>query len=167
MSDFTKLINNIPDYQVFLTVDEMDANSRKLAEEYSDVVEVFEAGKSRKGHPILCLKIGNGPRNALMFGCPHPNEPMGAMMLEYFSKALAEDEKLREDLGYTWYLIKSIDIYGTKGEVYAASAGKVVAHSTSNKGANGRYVIIEHNLNGKIIVVEVEQISSPSTNTIS
>lgn len=114
MSDFTKLINNIPDYQVFLTVDEMDVNSRKLAEEYPDVVEVFEAGKSRKGHPILCLKIGNGPRNALMFGCPHPNEPMGAMMLEYFSKALAEDEKLREDLGYTWYLIKSIDIDGTK-----------------------------------------------------
>ena len=35
-------------------------------------------------------------------------------MLEYFSRALAEDDKLREDLGYTWYLIKSIDIDGTK-----------------------------------------------------
>ena len=114
MADFTKLIENIPDYQVFLTVDEMDENSKKLAEEYPEIVSVFEAGKSRKGHPILCLKIGNGDRNALMFGCPHPNEPMGAMMLEYFSRALAEDDKLREDLGYTWYLIKSIDVDGTK-----------------------------------------------------
>lgn len=114
MADFTKLIENIPDYQVFLTVDEMDANSKKLAEEYPDIVTLFEAGRSRKNHPIYCLKIGNGPRNALMFGCPHPNEPMGAMMLEYFSRALAEDDQLREDLGYTWYLIKSIDVDGTK-----------------------------------------------------
>lgn len=114
MADIKKLIDNIPDYQVFLTVDEMDENSKKLAEEYPDIVTVFEAGKSRKNHPIYCLKIGNGPRNALMFGCPHPNEPMGAMMLEYFSRALAEDDQLREDLGYTWYLIKSIDVDGTQ-----------------------------------------------------
>ena len=79
MNKFEKLINNIPDYQVFLTVDEMDENSKKLAEQYPGIVDIFEAGKSRKGHPIYCLKIGNGPKNALMFGCPHPNEPMGAI----------------------------------------------------------------------------------------
>lgn len=114
MTDFQRLIDQIPDYQVFLTVDEMDESSKKLAAQYPDVVSIFEAGKSRKGHPILCLKIGNGSRNALMFGCPHPNEPMGAMMLEYFSKAIAEDHSLREELNYTWYLIKSIDVDGTK-----------------------------------------------------
>ncbi len=112
--DFTKLIDNVPDYQEFLTVDEMDENSKKLAAEYPEIVSIFEAGKSRKGHPIYCLKIGNGPKNGFMFGCPHPNEPMGAMMLEYFSRALAEDAELREGLGYTWYLIKSIDVDGTQ-----------------------------------------------------
>lgn len=114
MADFKKLIDNIPDYQVFLTVDEMDENSKKLAQEFPEAVSIFEAGKSRKGHPIYCLKIGNGPKNALMFGCPHPNEPMGAMMLEYFSRAIAEDAQLCEELGYTWYLIKSIDVDGTQ-----------------------------------------------------
>ena len=115
MADFIqKLIDNIPDYQQFLTVDEMDENSKKLAAEFPDIVEIFEAGKSRKGHPIYCLKIGKGSRNALMFGCPHPNEPMGAMLLEYFSRALAEDEGLRSELDYTWYLIKSIDLDGTQ-----------------------------------------------------
>lgn len=44
-----------------------------------------------------------------------------------------------------------IDIYGTNGAVYAASAGKVVACSSSASGANGRYVIIQHNLNGKTV----------------
>ena len=109
-----RLLAGIPDYQAFLTVDEMDESSKRLAEAYPDKVEIFEAGKSRKGHPIYCLKIGSGPLNAFMFGCPHPNEPMGAMMLEYFSKKLAEDDQLRESLGYTWYLIKSIDVDGTK-----------------------------------------------------
>ena len=115
MSDFIKkLIDGIPDYKQFLTVDEMDANSKALAEKYPDIVTVFEAGRSRKNHPIYCLKIGKGSRNALMFGCPHPNEPMGAMLLEYFSQALAENEELRKELDYTWYLIKSIDLDGTK-----------------------------------------------------
>ena len=112
--DFTHLLENIPDYKEFLTVEEMDESSHKLAEEYPDIVEIWEAGKSRGGHPIYVLKIGNGPKNAFMFGCPHPNEPMGCMMLEYFSRYLCEHDDFREEFGYTWYLIKSIDVDGTK-----------------------------------------------------
>lgn len=114
MRDFTKLIENVPDYKEFLTVDEMDAHSLALAAEYPDKVHVFQAGASRKGHPIYCMKIDGGDKNAFMFGCPHPNEPMGAMMLEYFTRAIAEDDALRADLGYTWYIIKSIDVDGTQ-----------------------------------------------------
>lgn len=114
MRDFTKLIENIPDYKEFLTVDEMDANTLKLAEEFPEIVEVFKAGESRKGCPIYCMKIGDGSKNAFMFGCPHPNEPMGCMLLEYFSRYLCENEDFREDMDYTWYIIKSIDVDGTK-----------------------------------------------------
>ena len=114
MADFGKLIENVPDYKVFLTVDEMDAHTLALAEEYPDKVEVFKAGVSRGGHPIYCMKIGKGSKNAFMFGCPHPNEPMGAMMLEYFTRAITEDDDLRESLDYTWYIIKSIDVDGTQ-----------------------------------------------------
>ena len=112
--DFTHLLQNIPDYKVFLTVDEMDESSRKLAEEFPDLVTMWEAGKSRKGHPIYVLKIGNGSKNAFMFGSPHPNEPMGCMMLEYFSRYLCEHKEFREEFDYTWYLIKSIDVDGTR-----------------------------------------------------
>ena len=105
--DFKRLIDEIPAYDHFLTVDEMDASTLKLAEDYPDLVTVTQEGTSRGGHPIYCLKIGDGPKNAFMFGCPHPNEPMGAMMLEYFSRRLCEDEALRRELGYTWYLIKA------------------------------------------------------------
>lgn len=111
---FDDVINNIPEYKEFLTVEEMDASSKKLAEEFPEIVELFEMGRTRNNHPLYCLKIGNGSNNALMFGCPHPNEPIGAMMLEYFTRELAENKDLRDELDYTWYIVKSWDADGTK-----------------------------------------------------
>ncbi len=112
--DFKQIIFNVPDYQSFLTVDEMDESTKRLAEKYPETVEVFEAGKSREGHSILCMKIGNGSKNALCFALPHPNEPIGAMTMEYLSEVLATNEDLREGLGFTWYIIKCIDPDGTR-----------------------------------------------------
>lgn len=112
--NFQSVIDNVPDYKTFLTVDEMDESTKKLAAEFPDIVTVFEAGTSRDGHSILCIKIGEGHKNALCVGCPHPNEPIGAMSLEYFSRVLAENDELREELGFTWYLIKCIDPDGVR-----------------------------------------------------
>ena len=111
---FKELLDAIPDYQQFLTVDEMDASSKALAKAHPDTVELFDIGKTTLGHPILCLKIGNGPKNALLTGCPHPNEPIGAMMCEHFSWYLAGNKALRDELGYTWYIVKTWDADGVK-----------------------------------------------------
>jgi hypothetical protein len=111
---YQALLKNIPDDKVFPTVDEMDASSFALAKKYPDIVEIFEMGKTREGHPLLCLKIGNGASNALMFGLPHPNEPIGVMLMEYFTRSLAESAELREELGFTWYIIKAWDADGAK-----------------------------------------------------
>ena len=107
-----KALDEIPDYQAFLTVEEMDESSRRLAQEYPESVTLFEMGRTREDRPLLCLKIGEGERNALMFGCPHPNEPIGAMLLEYLSRRLAGDSALRRTLGYTWYIVKAWDADG-------------------------------------------------------
>lgn len=106
---FQDIIDRVPQYSRFMTVKEMDDSTGLLAERYPEVVEVFEAGKSKKGHPIYCLKIGKGSKNALAYGCPHPNEPIGAMMLEYFSWYLAENREFREAMDYTWYIVKCSD----------------------------------------------------------
>jgi len=109
-----RAIKEVPDYRVFLTVEELDESSRKLAEESPELVKSLEIGRSREGRPIYALKIGKGRRKALLFGCPHPNEPIGAMMLEYLSRRLVEDEELREALDYTWYIVKVADPDGLK-----------------------------------------------------
>ena len=38
--NFEDLYKNIPDYKVFLTVDEMDESSKKLAAEFPDICTI-------------------------------------------------------------------------------------------------------------------------------
>lgn len=108
------ILDAVPDYHTFFTVDELKANSYRLAARYPQAVQILQAGSSRRGEAIEVLKIGDGGRMALLFAMPHPNEPIGSMMLEALSARLAEDPSLREALDYTWYLIKCIDPDGTR-----------------------------------------------------
>lgn len=108
-----EILNRVPDYKEFFTVEEMDQRTLALAEEFPDVVKVSQVGTSRWGRPIHCLTIGSGSRNALIFGCPHPNEPIGAMMLDFLTRELAENAALREELDFTWYIVKTSDPDGT------------------------------------------------------
>ncbi|HHW27792.1 MAG TPA: zinc carboxypeptidase [Firmicutes bacterium] len=112
--DVRSILSEVPDYQSFFTMDEMDRSSHQLAQEYPETVELFEIGRSRRGHPINCLKIGHGSRNVLAFASPHPNEPIGSTMLEFLTRKIASDPKLWKDLDVTWYCIKSVDPDGTK-----------------------------------------------------
>jgi len=110
---FDDALDGVPDYKAFCTVDELNASSEKLAREYPDRAKISVIGKSRKGRQINALRIGKGRKTALLFGFPHPNEPIGSMTLEYLSWRLAEDEAL-DKLDFTWYIVKCIDTDGAK-----------------------------------------------------
>jgi hypothetical protein len=109
-----QLMRDVPDYQTFLTVDELDESMHRLAKQFPQIVTLLPLGKSRQGSPITAMKIGNGSKVGLMFAMPHPNEPIGSMMLEFLTTRLAEDDELRTLLDFTWYIIKCIDIDGTR-----------------------------------------------------
>lgn len=105
---FDNVMEEVPDYEAFHTVDELNESSEKLAKEYPSMVGISKIGESRRGEAIKMLKIGKGKKTALLFAFPHPNEPIGSMTLEYMSRRLAEDKDLSK-LGFTWYIIKCID----------------------------------------------------------
>ncbi|MFX1377028.1 MAG: M14 family zinc carboxypeptidase [Promethearchaeota archaeon] len=109
--NLTDILNKIPKYKEFMTIAELDYSSKCLAKKY-DHVELKEIGKSREGKNIYCLKIGEGNENALLFAFPHPNEPIGSMSLEFLSHFLAENLEFTNETGYSWYLIKAIDVDG-------------------------------------------------------
>jgi hypothetical protein len=103
-----EILEGVPTFKEFMTVKELDDSSEILANEFKSV-ELINLGKSKSGRAINCLKIGEGSKNALLFGFPHPNEPIGSLTVEFLSRFLAENPDTVEDLGYTWYLIKAID----------------------------------------------------------
>ena len=57
--DWRKIVTEVPEYQSFLTVAELDASTDTLAAEYPDVVNVETVGHSAKNLPIKLIKIGN------------------------------------------------------------------------------------------------------------
>jgi hypothetical protein len=109
-----QIARDVPDYPVFLTIDELTASTHQLHADYPGLTELRTVGETRRGDPIELLTIEGGERQAFIFGGPHPNEPIGTMTLEYLTRRLCEDETLRGELGYTWHFIKSIDADGMR-----------------------------------------------------
>lgn len=109
-----QIAEDIPQYSAFLTVDELTQSSKQLVEDYPHLASLRVVGHTRQGDPIELLTIQGGDMCALVFGGPHPNEPIGCMTIEYLSRRLCEDNDLREELGYTWHFIKSIDADGMR-----------------------------------------------------
>ena len=60
------------------------------------------------------LSVGSGSKNALLFGCPHPNEPIGGMLIHHLSEAVCKDAELRDAFDYTWHFIPTVDPDGTR-----------------------------------------------------
>ncbi|MBO3801153.1 MAG: M14 family zinc carboxypeptidase [Thermoproteota archaeon] len=114
LDTLSEAIENVPKYNVFMTPEELDRSSIDLAEKYSDVVKLLDVGVTRGGDKIYALRIGEGKNKALLFGCPHPNEPVGTLVLEYLSWELAKNNKLRETFDYTWYIVKVADKDGLR-----------------------------------------------------
>jgi hypothetical protein len=112
--DIKGYMQQVPAFDRFLTVDELTTDFARLAETYPDIARLERVGSSQLGEPIPMLTIGNGSRNVLLFACPHPNEPIGAMLTHHLARVLCEDEALRTQGDYTWNLIACVDPDGTR-----------------------------------------------------
>lgn len=112
--DIRSYMAAVPEMDRFLTVDELHASFEQLAADYPDITALRRVGTSTLGEPIQMLSIGSGSHNLLMFGCPHPNEPIGAMLIHHLSTLLCTDATLRDGLDYTWHFISTVDPDGTR-----------------------------------------------------
>lgn len=114
MVDIRRQMAAVPEMERFLTVDELHAGIAALAEEFPQIASIQRIGTSRLGEPLRMLSIAGGPRNALVFAFPHPNEPIGGMTVHHLSRLLCEDDDLRNALGFNWHLVPCIDPDGTR-----------------------------------------------------
>ncbi|HOB42925.1 MAG TPA: M14 family zinc carboxypeptidase [Bacillota bacterium] len=102
----------VPEYTRFVTVDELYARAKAVAEARPDIAKLAIVGKSTAGSEIPMVSIGDGPVSILIFACPHPNEPIGAMMTYFLMEELLKDEDLRA--GRTWHIMPCVDPDGTR-----------------------------------------------------
>ena len=86
---FQEVVSSMPDYQDFLTVDELHGALESLKSEYPELVSLTVLGETELGRPIYEFRIGTGTNHALLYGFPHPNEPIGSMMLHHLTRELA------------------------------------------------------------------------------
>ena len=114
MIDISNVLENVPEFTRYMTVDELHQRNADMVNEYPGKVELIDLGKSTKGEVIDCLKIGDGNYNAFIHGFPNCEEPYGGNLIDYFAEALLQDDQLRENLDYTWYLVKCSDPDGAR-----------------------------------------------------
>ena len=107
-------MRELPEMDRFLAVDELNADFERIARDFPSIATLERVGSSKLGEPIKMLTIGSGERNVLLFACPHPNEPIGAMLVHHLARTLCTDAELRDGLGYSWNLISCVDPDGTR-----------------------------------------------------
>jgi Zinc carboxypeptidase len=111
-TQFEAALAQVPNYERFYTLEEMVARTKATAENHPDLTTLQIVGHSTDGLEIPMLRIGNGPTHLLLFACPHPNEPIGAMLIQFLLEELVTNEKLRE--GRSWFLLPCVDPDGTR-----------------------------------------------------
>jgi hypothetical protein len=114
MLDSAALVDRIPEIDRIPSMDGLFEAFRELASQHPRLFRLRRIGTSRLGEPLLMLTAGHGPRQALLVGGPHPNEPVGFLTLLQLARRLADDGDLRDGSGYTWNLIPCIDPDGAR-----------------------------------------------------
>jgi Zinc carboxypeptidase len=107
-------IDAVPEFADFPLVDELVGRLGELADGHGPVATLHRVGTSRLGEAIPGLRVSGGPREALVFGGVHPNEPIGGLTALHLAQALCNDDALRRRLGYSWTIIPCIDPDGMR-----------------------------------------------------
>ncbi|CAF1178433.1 unnamed protein product [Adineta ricciae] len=111
-SIYDDLMNSVPDYSRFFTVNELFNHSHAIAMNHTGLVRYQIIGYSRNGEAISMLTISNGSKSLLLYACPHPNEPIGSLLIDFLLNELFNYSELLTK--YTWHLIPCIDPDGTR-----------------------------------------------------
>lgn len=103
------VIDAVPDLSAFPPFEQMVRNTQATVLRYPDLATVTRIGVSGQGIPIDMISVGDGPKSALFVGAPHPNEPVGCLVIEHLIERLCTDPALRQALPYRWHFIKAIE----------------------------------------------------------
>lgn len=120
---FTAAIcEQVPEYEVFPGVAEVQAKTRELQDNYPDRVSLQTIGQSQEGTDIELVTVGDlhntSGRSLLLKGVVHPNEGVSTLTTDFLPEQFAADPTFLPRLGYDRALIVPIgdpDGYALQG----------------------------------------------------
>jgi len=108
---YDEIFKDIPSYSRFLKVDEID-KLIKLITKYPNVNKKT-IGKTIDNEPLDLLEIGSGEKTALIIGVPHSDEPLGSLVITFFSRWLATHEE-KDYFNWKWLFIPILERGGMR-----------------------------------------------------
>jgi len=108
---YDEIFRDIPSYSRFLKVDEIDKLIR-LITKYPNV-DKKTIGKTIENEPLDLLEIGSGEKTALIIGVPHSDEPLGSLVITFFSRWLATHEEI-DYFNWKWLFIPILERRGMR-----------------------------------------------------
>ena len=110
-SHFTKILREVPEYSVFLRVNEIEGLAGNFRQ-YSSIEE-RTIGKTVENKPLKMYAIGNGERTALLIGVPHSDEPLGSLVTIYFIDWMVKHPEV-DFFGWRWLIIPVLEQRGMR-----------------------------------------------------
>ncbi|MBN6037990.1 M14 family zinc carboxypeptidase [Amycolatopsis sp. 195334CR] len=114
MDEVARITASMEQATGFPTVDRMHRFTAEIAEKHPGTVSVAMLGHSKLGDPIHHVRVGDGARQVVVIGSPHPNEPIGLLTIRQLIRVLAQDTELRDALDATWHFVPCADPDGTR-----------------------------------------------------
>ena len=103
---YDEIVSAVPEHDRYPTLAEQEAATDEFAAGRGTAA-AWRAGASRSGRPIRCLEVPGGPLRAVLVGAPHPEEPVGAIVLDHLLPLLAGG--LADELGYSFSVVRVAD----------------------------------------------------------
>lgn len=100
-------VADMPEVSAFLDPSALSRRLREITAPQGVTPRLL--GRSREGRPIEGVTIGTGARQILVYGLPHPNEPIGGLTALHLVERLLADRALGLAGQFTWHIVPCID----------------------------------------------------------
>ena len=108
---YNKIYKDIPSYDRFLKVDEIDKLVNIIAS-FSNVKKKI-IGNTLENEDLISIEIGDADKTALIIGVPHSDEPLGSLVVTFFSRWLALNDKIN-NFNWRWIFIPILERRGMR-----------------------------------------------------